>query len=131
MKRETVYVETSVISYLCARPSRDLIIAANQKTTRQWWDEKRSDYDCFISELVLKESMAGDPEVAKKRIRLMLNLPVLAITDTVAILSETIMHDAKLPVSVENDILHIAIAAYHKIDYLLTLNCRHIANPHW
>nr|VFJ99152.1 MAG: PIN domain-containing protein [Candidatus Kentron sp. LFY] len=131
MKRETVYIETSVVSYLCARPSRDLIVAANQEITRAWWDRKRPDYDCFVSELVLQESMAGDPKIAEKRTRLISDLPILVITDAITTLAAAIMRGAKLPESVENDISHIAIATYHRMDYLLTLNCRHIANPHW
>ena len=75
-----VYVETSVISYLAARPSRDLITAARQQITHEWWRRRRPNFDVFVSQLVLDEARAGDPEAATRRADLLANLPLLDIT---------------------------------------------------
>ena len=131
MKCETVYVETSIISYLCSRPSRDLIVAANQEITREWWDKRRADYDCYISELVMEEISAGDQEAAAKRLHLAGNMLLLAANDAARNLEGQIMRGLDLPRTVAADAAHIAIAVVHGMDYLLTLNCAHIANPHW
>ena len=129
--KEKVYIETSVISYLCARPSRDLIAAARQQTTREWWDKKRVHYDMFVSAFVLKEIDAGDRDAAERRRLSVVGVPLLAANPTVELLASTIMEQAHLPVSVSADVAHIAIASMHQMDYLLTWNCAHIANPHW
>ena len=131
MKCETVYIETSIISYLCSRPSRDLIVAANQEITREWWNERRADYDCYISELVMEEISAGDVEAAAKRLRIADGMPLLAANDIVRNLEGEIMRGLGLPKIIAADVAHIAITAVHGMDYLLTLNCAHIANPHW
>ena len=131
MERETVYIETSIISYLCAQPSRDLIVAANQEITREWWEKRRADYDCYISELVMEEISAGDPEAAARRLHLADGMPLLAANDAARNLEGEIMRGLGLPRTVAADVAHIAIAAVHGMDYLLTLNCAHIANPHW
>jgi hypothetical protein len=131
MKRESVYVETSIISYLCSRPSRDLVVAANQEITREWWDGRRHDYDLYVSEIVLVEIAAGDPTAAEKRLSIARGLPLLAATDEAKNLEGAILDALDLPRKVAADAAHIAIASVHGMNYLLTLNCAHIANPHW
>ncbi|NQU40862.1 MAG: type II toxin-antitoxin system VapC family toxin [Lentisphaerae bacterium] len=129
--KEKVYIETSVISYLCSRPSRDLVVAANQEVTREWWNGARSHYDCFVSELLLEEAGEGDPEAAAKRLGLANELAILPVNDRVKEVAREILSRTGFPEGVADDITHIAITAVYGIDYLLTWNCAHIANPHW
>lgn len=127
MKRK-VYLETSVISYLTARPSKTIIGAAHQQITSAWWD-KRSDYELFVSELVLRECAAGDPEAAQKRLEIVKTIPLLVVTEETYQLAETLLKKGIIPAKAPEDSLHIAIATIHSVDYLLTWNCKHIANP--
>lgn len=129
--KEKVYIETSVISYLCSRPSRDLIVAASQEVTQEWWDMERSRYDCYVSELLLEEAGSGDPEAAAKRLNLANALAILPVNDKVKNVARELLKRTGFPEGVADDITHIAITAFYGIDYLLTWNCSHIANPHW
>lgn len=126
----SVYLETTIISYLTARPSRDLIVAAHQQTTQQWWQLSRSRYDLLISEVVIRELQAGDPQAAERRMQVVEALPLLAFSDDVASLAKTYHEELKLPAKAGNDVLHIAFAVAYAVDYLLTWNCAHIANGH-
>lgn len=124
-----VYVETSVISYLTSRPSRDLITAANQKTTQVWWDQHRHAFNLYISQLVLLEVGAGDPEMAQSRIALAKHAArKLDLTRECSLLGRKLLREAGLPEKAHRDTLHVAIAAVHQMDFLVTWNCRHIAN---
>lgn len=124
----TVYVETSIISYLAARPSRDLIVAARQQLTHTWWRERRPVFDLYVSQVVLDEILAGDPDAAERRAALAAGIPVLDITPGVADLAAALIHRVPLPTTAGADAAHIATAAYHRIDFLLTWNSTHIAN---
>ena len=126
--RRGVYVETSIISYLAARPSRDLITAAHQQVTHTWWQERRPEFDLYASQVVLDEAAAGDPEAATRRAGLLAELPLLDITAEVAELAAALIERVPLPARAGADAAHIAIAAYHRIDFLLTWNSAHIAN---
>ena len=126
--RKKVYLETSVISYLTARVSRDLIVAAHQQITQEWWKNERTHYDVFISELVFQEAQKGDRDAVKKRLALLKPMKRLLVNEHVIHLAEQIIEKRVLPASIMDDILHIAIAAIHRMDYLLTWNCKHIAN---
>ncbi|HZZ42249.1 MAG TPA: type II toxin-antitoxin system VapC family toxin [Tepidisphaeraceae bacterium] len=126
----SVYVETTIVSYLTARPSRDVVAAGHQETTRQWWEMARPRYDLFISEVVLRELQAGDPAAAILRIQKTTDIPLLAINDDVAALARIYQAELQLPPKAGNDILHIAFSVAYNIDYLLTWNCAHIANGH-
>ena len=126
--RKKVYLETSVISYLTARVSRDLIVAAHQQITQEWWENERTHYDVFISELVVQEAQKGDRDAVKKRLALLKPMKRLLVNEHVIHLAEQIIEKRVLPASAMDDILHIAIAAIHRMDYLLTWNCKHIAN---
>lgn len=127
MKRK-IYVETSFISYLTARPSKTIIGAAHQQLTLAWW-EKSAQYDLMVSEVVIRECGAGDSESAKKRLDVVRNLPLLLITDQAIKIAEALINEKIVPLKAIEDALHIAIATAHGMDYLVTWNCRHIANP--
>jgi predicted nucleic acid-binding protein len=129
--KEKVYIETSVVSYLCSRPSRDLIVAANQEVTQEWWRDERRSYELFVSEFVLSEIMAGDRDAAVKRQEAVQDIAILTANEKSERLAVEIMRQAKLPVSVVDDVAHVSIASVHGMEYLLTWNCAHIANPHW
>lgn len=124
----TVYVETSIISYLTARASRDLLAAAHQQTTREWWDHHRQRFEVFVSPLVMEEARRGDEDAAAQRIALIRGLPSLEIVEEAYDLAQAFVKGKALPPSAQDDAAHIALAAVHNIDYLLTWNCRHIAN---
>jgi predicted nucleic acid-binding protein len=123
-----VYVETSVISYLAARPSRDLITAARQQLTHEWWRLRRPQFEVYISQLVRDEAAAGDPEAAAHRLAVLAGLPLLDVTPDAVALARQLFKLAALPERAAADALHIATAACHGMDYLLTWNSTHIAN---
>ncbi|MFQ5734060.1 MAG: type II toxin-antitoxin system VapC family toxin [Planctomycetaceae bacterium] len=124
----TVYLETSIIGYLASRPSRDLITAANQQLTRDWWDEHREQYDLYVSETVVAECSAGDPQAAQERLDAIGDIPMLDVTKDAENLADELVKQVPLPEHAEVDALHIAIATVNGINYLLTWNCAHIAN---
>ncbi|EDN71364.1 conserved hypothetical protein [Beggiatoa sp. PS] len=124
----TVYVETSVISYLTAKSSRDIIASAKQQITQTWWNDIRHQFDIYISRLVLEEATQGNQEAADRRLEIIHRLPQVDITDNAIALAKLIMQNNCLPKKAENDALHIAIATIQKMGYLLTWNCKHIAN---
>ncbi|MEI6091404.1 MAG: type II toxin-antitoxin system VapC family toxin [bacterium] len=128
MEKQKVYIETSVISYLTAKPIRDIIIAAHQELTRYWWDVEKDKFDLFISELVINEAGAGDANAAELRLSELNDLPLLDIDDRVIVLTKAILSSGVVPQKAAEDALHISIATVHRIDYLLTWNCKHIAN---
>ncbi len=128
MAQKKVYLETSVISYLTARPSRDVVKLAKQELTRQWWDENRSAYDCYISDPVLAEIRRGDVEAAQKRLDIAAGLPVLVVSRAVLDLYDRLLSSRLLPAKAALDGFHIAIAAAHGVPYLATWNCIHINN---
>jgi predicted nucleic acid-binding protein len=126
--KETVYIETSVIGYLTVRPSNNLILMANLEITRRWWQTRRSQFTSYISQLVLDEAGQGDKEMAVKRLEILQYLPVLALTESVQKLGIQFLTRSNLPAKAADDAIHIATATVHKLDYLLTWNCKHIAN---
>ena len=129
--QKRVYIETSVISYLTARPSRDLIVAAHQEITRQWGGvTERAKYELCASEAVLREARAGDREAAEQRIDFLQVFNFLEINAEVDTLAREILDRGAMPRQAALDALHVAVAAWHGADYLLTWNCRHIASAH-
>lgn len=123
-----VYLETTIPSYLTAWTSRDLVMAAHQQVTREWWDNRRQDFDLFISQLVLQEVGAGDSDAAVRRLDLVRQFPALKVVEAADDLAEELVRRVPLPERAALDALHIAIAAVGGMDYLLTWNCKHIAN---
>jgi predicted nucleic acid-binding protein len=126
--KPSVYLETSVIGYLTSRPSKDLITAANQQVTRQWWEQHRGGFDLFISQFVIDECVAGDPESARQRLNILHGIEQLDATLDVETLAGLLQQRIPLPAKAGVDALHIAVASVHGIEYLLTWNCAHIAN---
>ena len=123
-----IYVETSIISYLAARPSRDLVLAGHQQITFQWWEERRADFESFASEAVIHEASAGDAEAARRRLEFLGSLPLLDITDEVSSLVEKLVQQGPIPPKAVVDAVHVAVSAVYGLDYLLTWNCSHLAN---
>lgn len=125
---ETVYVETSILGYLTARPSRDIVVAANIEITREWWDTRRSDFQLYSSQAVVKETSQGDAQIASKRLEIICDLALLDLNQPVLDLAEQFLERSSLPAKADVDAVHIAVATVHSMDYLLTWNCKHIAN---
>lgn len=123
-----VYLETSVVSYLVGRLSRDVIVLGNQELTREWWANRREEYDLFISEVVIGEAGIGDPTLASQRLTVAEDIPLLAVTEEAERLAPLLLKAAGLAPNAETDALHMAVAAVHGMHYLLSWNCRHIAN---
>ena len=124
----SVYVETTIVSYLTARPSRDLVLCAHQQITRTWWRTRRSDFDLFISPLVLQEAGDGDPQAARRRLAALARIPILAAVPGALAVAHALQNRGPIPPRAVADAMHIAIAAAHGVEYLLTWNCTHIAN---
>ena len=123
-----VYLETTILSLLTAWPSRDLITAADQQSTREWWENRRQDFDLFVSPEVIGEAGQGDPAAARLRLEAVATLPVLAATEEVEELTRVILATGLIPPRATRDAAHIAFASVHAMDFLLTWNCRHIHN---
>ena len=123
-----IYIENSIISYLTADPSRDIITAARQALTRQWWNEKRFDYELYISEFVISEAGAGDPEMATRRLEALTGIAEIELTETAAEFAEILVREGPLPQKAVLDALHIAVAVSGGIEYLMTWNFAHLAN---
>lgn len=123
-----VYLETTIPSLLTAWPSRDLIIAADQQSTRDWWENRRQNFELFVSPEVLDEASQGDVEAARLRLEAINTLPVLAATEAVEELTRAILATGLIPPRATRDAAHIAFASVHEMDFLLTWNCRHIHN---
>jgi len=123
-----VYIETSIPSYLTARISNDLRVMAHQSITLEWWESRRFQYDLFISEFVVAESSLGDPAAATRRLSILENITALEITESVRQLGQRLVKEGAIPKDSAIDAYHIAVDAVNGMDYLLTWNCKHIAN---
>jgi hypothetical protein len=123
-----VYIETSIVSYLVARPSTDLRVAANQVTTLEWWERRRPEFELYVSQLVLAEAEMGDADAARRRLAALEGIPVLVASMEAEALGDALVTDRVVAAAARVDAYHIALAATHGMDYLLTWNCTHIAN---
>jgi hypothetical protein len=123
-----LYLETTIPSYLAGRLSRDLIVAGHQQITHEWWETRRENFELYVSELVLNEARSGDAELARHRLEIIATVPVLPISDEILELAEDLMAAGPIPRKAAADAAHIAVATVHGCEYLLTWNCRHIAN---
>jgi hypothetical protein len=123
-----VYLETTFISYLTARFSRDLVVAGHQQITREWWETCRTKYELFASQMVVQEAVAGDPEAAQERLQVLASATLLETTPAALELAKELLLAGALPAKAADDALHIAIAATEEMKFLLTWNCRHMAN---
>ncbi|MGA9779445.1 MAG: type II toxin-antitoxin system VapC family toxin [Limisphaerales bacterium] len=127
---ETIYIETTVVSYLVANPSRDSILAAHQQLTRQWWQDERQRYQCVTSREVLREAGMGDAEMSRRRAEALAGLTVLKVEDSARKLARAIVAEKILPPAAVSDAVHAVVASQYQVNILLTWNCRHLANPH-
>jgi hypothetical protein len=126
--RSKVYIETTIPSYLGAKRSRDGLIAAHQQITRECWASRRSSFDLYVSEIVLRECRVGDPDLAASRMRIIASLPALELTEEVLKLADSMLSRGVMPPKAGNDALHLSVATLYGCEYLLTWNCRHLAN---
>ena len=126
--KEKVYIETTIPSYLAARPSRDLLVAAHQQTTWDWWELRRHLFELHISQAVLEEARQGDPVLSANRLSLLEGISVLPYTEITRHLTACFMRDGSFPAKAFTDATHIAMTAVYECEYLLTWNCTHIAN---
>ena len=125
--KSKVYIETTIVSYLVASPSRDVIQSAHQQVTREWW-ARRSRFDLFVSRPVLAEAGRGDATAAARRLEKLTGIPMLSIGRGTEALANTLLRTGALPPKARIDAVHVAIAATNGMDYLLTWNLRHLAN---
>jgi hypothetical protein len=123
-----IYIESTIPSYVVARPARDLLQAARQQLTRDWWDLKREHHELFTSQVVLDEITDGEAEMARQRLKLLRGVPLLELNAAANDLGREVLRSGLLPASADGDAAHIALATVHEMDILLTWNCRHIAN---
>ena len=125
---ETLYIETSILGYLTARSTKNLILAANIEVTKDWWEYRRSAFTLYVSQAVLNEVAQGDTEIAVQRMELVRGVPLLELNQAVRDLASQFLTRSNLPPKADIDAIHIAAATVHGLDYLLTWNCKHIAN---
>ncbi|MBK9572837.1 MAG: type II toxin-antitoxin system VapC family toxin [Rhodoferax sp.] len=126
--KKRVYLETSIVSYLTSRPSRDLVTAANQQISHEWWERRHLDFELVASSYVWVEAAAGDPQAARERLALLEGIVQLPWSPQVEALAEVLCAQGALPLKARIDALHVAAAAVAAVEYLLTWNCTHIAN---
>jgi hypothetical protein len=123
-----VYLETTIPSLLTAWPSRDLIIAADQQVTKEWWRTRRHDFELFVSQVVLDEAAEGDKTAAAERLAEIRGLPILEVNGEVEKVARAVLDSGLIPAKASNDALHLGVAAVHRMHFLLTWNRRHLAN---
>lgn len=126
--KSSVYVKTSVISYLTWRPSRDVIVAGRQSMTIEWWSTCRKRFDLYVSALVVSEAEDGDAAAVQRRLVAIEGVPALTVSDEAKTLARQMVESGPIPKEYPEDALHIAVCALNGIDYLVTWNCTHLAN---
>jgi hypothetical protein len=126
--KQTVYIETTIISYLAAWPSNDLIRAAQQRTTLDWWRDQRDRFDVLCSELVVLECSGGDPQAAVERLKAIQNIPLLPLTPAATKVADALLAAKAIPLNASRDAAHVGICAVHGVSFLLTWNFKHLAN---
>lgn len=125
---DRVYIETTFVSYLTARPSRGVVFASHQQITQQWWDTRRNDFELCVSQLVPDEAGAGDPQAAQVQLDVLKDMTLLETPPEALALAKQLVRAGALPANAAEDALHIAIAAANGVPFLLTWNCWHMAN---
>jgi len=126
--KKSIYLETTVVSYYTSKPGRDIIVLAHQEITREWWHKSIKQFEIFISEVVIEEASMGDPEAAKRRLEELRDFPHLELNDKVEETAQMYMEKLEIPEKAFRDAAHLAVASVHNIDYLVTWNCKHLAN---
>lgn len=127
---DTVYIETSIVSYASAWPSRDIQTAALQQQARDWWAIERPKFDLVTSQVTLNEAAAGDPSAAADRLKMLDGLPLVDAGIAAQELAGRLIAAHTMPQKAAADALHVAAAALANVKYFVTLNCKHIANAH-
>lgn len=125
---ERVYVETTIPSYLTAKPTDNLIAGARQLITQRWWESEGNRFQLFVSDIVYLECSQGDKDAATRRLAVIADLPTLAIDEEAIELGQALFDALDIPEKARDDALHIAVACRHKVDYLLSWNFKHIVN---
>ena len=125
--KPSAYIETTIVSYLTALPTRDLVRSAHQQVTHEWWSA-RSAFELFVSQFVLDEAAAGDSAAAERRLHVLEEIALLEVTEDAILLAGELVAGGGLPPNARVDALHVAVAAANGMNYLLTWNCKHIAN---
>ena len=128
MEKQSVYIETTVVSYLTARPSRDIVVTAHQQVTLEWWENSLPHLEPFVSPIVIEESSRGDEAAAKLRLEKIKGFPILEITNEVRTLADLYFEKIPIPEKARGDAYHLAVATYHGIDFLVSWNFSHILN---
>ncbi len=126
--KPSVYIETTIVSYLTAKPSRDLIVAAHQQITGEWWTDVRPQVDCYISPFLIDEVSRGDEVYAQKRLDEVIDFTLLEVNEEIEDLAQKYFAALQIPEKAKIDAFHLAVAAWHKMDYVLSWNCKHIAS---
>ena len=126
--KKTVYIESTVISYYTAKPSRDLIVAAHQQLTSEWWEAILPQLDPYVSQFVINEISVGDPIASKARLKASASFRQLEMTPEIAVLADQYFMAIHIPEKARTDAFHLAIATWHGLDFLVSWNCRHIAS---
>ncbi len=126
--KPSVYLETTIVSYLTARPSKNSVLMGMIESTKEWWEQRRVDFDLFISDTVYTEASGGDPDAAQLRLEAISDISRLTVSKDARELAKELLTGIPLPMRAETDALHLAIAAVNGVDFLLTWNCRHLAN---
>jgi len=129
MDKPSVYIETSIVSYLAADPSRHPVTLRNQQLTHAWWNTRREEYALYTSKFVVEEAADGNPAMARARLSLLQGIDLLDVDDEITELAAVVMKEVGLPPRASTDALHVATTTVRGMAYLLTWNCRHIANP--
>ena len=127
-EKPTIYLETTIPSFLTARPSNSLVVAGKQEVTRQWWERRKEKYQLFLSQYVLDEASSGDTDAAKKRMEVLEGIDLLSVDEEVIRLANVILSSGIIPIKAATDAGHIAVATRHGIDFIITWNCTHLAN---
>ena len=126
--KPSVYIETTIVSYLTAKPSRDLVLAAHQQITTEWWTDVRPQVNCYVSAFLIDEASRGNAVYAQKRLDEIVDFTVLEVNEEIEDLARQYFEALQIPEKAKIDAFHLAVAAWHKMDYLLSWNCKHIAS---
>src|SRR5216117_4134987 len=126
--KQRVYLETTVPSYLVSKPSRNAIIAGHQRITREWWKTRLKSFEAYVSQFVIDEAALGRPRAARARLKIIAGFPFLDVTDSVLALAAALLDESAIPRKAAGDAAHVAVSAVHRMNFLLTWNCKHLAN---
>ena len=105
-----------------------MVIAGHQAATHEWWEKRRQEFELYLSEVVIAEAQRGDVQAVAARLAITKPLPLLEVNAKANELTKCLLKNKAVPEKAIEDAAHIAIACVHGMDYLLTWNCKHIAN---